>query len=137
MKFRGLDGRDYNTSVNDYKVIGSIGSRAVRSSYHLKARTLIQEKFKGYQIMEEMKIRGANLRGLYLDFYVPNLQLAVEVNGRQHYEFVKHFHKGRQGWIDSLKRDRLKREWCELNDIQLITFKYSEEEIWESQIDDR
>jgi len=137
MKFKGLNGRDYNVDLNEFKVVGSRGSRGKRSSYHKAARKLLQRKFNGYQILEEMKVQGASTRTLYLDFFIPVLDIAVEVHGEQHYKFIKHFHKNRTGYINALKRDRLKKEWCEFNGLDYIVFKFSEQVEWENQIDDR
>jgi len=134
MKFKGLNGRDFTVNVHKYRVIADNDGRQKRSAPHRKARTLLQDKFKSYQILEEMKISNSNARNLYLDFFIPTLSLAIEVNGRQHYEFVAHFHKGRAGWIDALRRDRIKREWCELNDIHLVVFRWDEEDDWGKQI---
>lgn len=138
MRFEGLDGRSYTVHSSHYKVVGNRGGRSELSQYHKKARTLVQEIFKGYQILEEMKVQGAQFRNLYLDFFVPTLSLAIEVHGRQHYEFVPFFHKNRRGYIDSRKRDRLKREWCEHNELRLIELKYSDsEEEWRRQLERR
>ena len=50
--------------------------------------------------------------------------LAVEVHGRQHYEFVPYFHKSKAGFIKSLARDEDKKDWCEVNNIKLIVLSY-------------
>jgi hypothetical protein len=64
--------------------------------------------------------------------------LGIEVHGRQHYEFCKFFHKTMAGFLQSNKRDFIKEDWCELNDIELIVLKYSDSiEDWRNQIDSR
>ena len=49
---------------------------------------------------------------LELDFYIPDLNVAFEIQGRQHYEFVRHFHIDYDGFKRQLERDRIKREIC-------------------------
>jgi len=56
-----------------------------------------------------------NNQKLFLDIFLPQLGLIIEVHGRQHDEFVAHFHGDEAGFRLSRKRDRLKEEWADLN----------------------
>ena len=47
------------------------------------------------------------------------------VDGRQHFEYVQHFHKDDAGYIDSIKKDRIKTEWAEANGVVIIRFNDS------------
>jgi len=64
-------------------------------------------------------------RTLELDFYIPSHKLAVEYHGRQHYEYVKTFHRKGvsdlhyQKWKDNFKVDA-----CDKDGIYLITVPY-------------
>ena len=51
-------------------------------------------------------------RNLELDFYLPDVKVGVEVQGRQHYEFVPHFHGTIEAFYRRLRYDRLKRSLC-------------------------
>jgi len=84
-----------------------------------------------YVIYEEVEMPGTRLA---LDFLIPTLPLAVEVQGRQHYVFIKHFHKTREKFIDQLKRDRIKAEWLDLNNIPLVLLDDGEIDDWREQI---
>ena len=55
-----------------------------------------------------------------LDFFVEDLRLAVEFNGRQHYESVRF--EGRLGTDVSAqeRRDARKRMWCAENGVKLV-----------------
>ena len=68
------------------------------------------------------------LNGLQLDGYNADLKLAIEYNGAQHYEYSpKFFHKGGEHlFTEQQKRDKLKEQLCEANDIFLIVVPYYE-----------
>lgn len=51
----------------------------------------------------------------------------MEVQGRQHTEFVKHFHADKRAFLQQKERDNLKRIWVEENDFYLIRINYDEE----------
>ena len=133
MKVVGLNGRSYNININKFVVQGSKSPN--KSQYHLKARKLLREMYP-YVIMEEVSLPGVSGLALYMDFLVPSLMMGVEVHGRQHYEFVPHFHKNKSSYLQSRRRDAEKKQWCEHNDIVLVELKYSDdEETWRQQIE--
>lgn len=70
-----------------------------------------------------------NYRGtkLFFDFYIKKLDVFVEVQGRQHTHFVKHFHKDKEAFLKQKERDNLKRIWVEENDFHLVRINYDEE----------
>lgn len=124
MRVIGLNGREYTWTCS----LISKESRSTASKEHNRCRPLIKEIYGNYAIIEEVMLPGSSSKKscLYLDFYIPNLQIAVEVHGRQHYEYVPFFHKKYSNFLYSQKRDEDKMKWCELNDITLIELKYSE-----------
>jgi len=137
MKVLGLNGRTYNVNLNDYLVRRD--SVTPRSQYHLKARELLRDMFKGYSIFEEVKLPGSRDPSkksvLFLDFLIPNMDLAIEVHGQQHYKFSRFFHKTKAGYREALRRDVLKSEWCETNDLDLVVLKYSDSvDEWRDQL---
>ena len=83
---------------------------------------VLSEMYPFYRIEEEFHI-GERLR---LDIFVPDLGLAVEYHGRQHYEFVPHFHITENAFEEAKRRDKRKREICEELGIVLIVFTYKE-----------
>lgn len=48
----------------------------------------------------------------------------IEIDGRQHYTFVKHFHKSYSGYLKAQERDRIKNKFALLNNIPLIRIPY-------------
>ena len=62
---------------------------------------------------------------LELDCYNSELNLAVEYNGRQHYEYVPFFHASKEAYHNQRYRDELKKIWCKQAGITLITVPYT------------
>lgn len=65
--------------------------------------------------------------GLRLDVFSPQYMLAGEFHGRQHFEYVEHFHKNRRGFWDAQQRDVRKKELCMEQGIALIEFDYRDD----------
>ena len=138
MKVIGLNGREYNLDLKKY----IDNDRSKRSFYHLRAREIIKNIFRGYTILEEVKLPGtvkpAKKSVLYLDFLIPNVRIGVEVQGQQHFKYTPFFHKSKAGFLRAKARDKAKAEWCEINDIELIALRYdSSEEYWREQLERR
>lgn len=56
---------------------------------------------------------------LELDFYIEEMSVAIEVQGRQHYIYVPHFHGDYKNFSKRLSRDYFKRHICSLKNIKL------------------
>ena len=56
---------------------------------------------------------------LPFDFYLPDYNICIEFDGRQHYEIIDYF-GGLDGFIDTKIRDTIKTYYCEYNNIKLI-----------------
>lgn len=56
-----------------------------------------------------------------LDFYLPEYHIAIECQGRQHFEIVDWF-GGIKGYNLIVKRDKLKRELCEKHGIKILYY---------------
>lgn len=130
MKVKGLDGREYSWNISKHSVAPN--STRSRSELHLEARKLLKVAYPSYSILEELYLPGSN--GLYLDFFVSQLSLAVEVHGRQHFEFVQHFHGNKLAFLNAKKRDNTKKQWLLMNNISLLELRYDEVEKWDEQI---
>jgi hypothetical protein len=61
-----------------------------------------------------------------LDIFIPSRHLAIEYQGKQHYEPVDFF-GGVEGFHKTKERDKNKKSLCEKNGIYLIYFSYDEE----------
>jgi len=137
MKVIGINGKEYIWNLSDYNVFNDDTRK--RSKYHIRARKLLKDIFNSYRILEEVKLPGSSETHkksvLYLDFYIPNINLAIEVHGQQHYEYNSFFHKSKADFLKSKARDEDKIDWCKLNNITLITLKFSEsDDEWRQRI---
>ena len=57
--------------------------------------------------------------------------MVVEVHGEQHFKFNKFHYKDKLSFFRAQARDRDKLEWCEINDITVVTLNYNEtQEQW-------
>lgn len=61
------------------------------------------------------------LNPLRLDFYLPKYNIAIECQGKQHFEAVKSW-GGINEFEDRQTRDKIKRELCEKHNIRLIYY---------------
>jgi hypothetical protein len=130
---------DLAGNVSQWKMSGNTVTKDIRprSKDHVKVRQLLKEVFSTVQVLEEVAIQVAISSCLYLDFYIPLYKIAIEVQGEQHFKFIKHFHRTSYGFILQQKRDQQKAEWCGLNDIQLIYLPYNEDiDAWRNKLSD-
>jgi len=140
LRAKGFDGRDRNWNLSKCVVSGD--DTRPRSNLHILARKVLRKEFPYDRIFEEVPLPGSHKPSrkstLFVDFLIPSSSLAVEVHGRQHFEFVAHFHSDMRGFRKSKARDRDKVNWLEINSIDLITLSYSEtEDEWRNRIINR
>jgi hypothetical protein len=81
----------------------------------------IKELFPDHRVVREA---SPELLGrLRLDIYLPDLKLAIEHQGEQHYRALEVF-GGEQAHSEALKRDQLKRDRCTASGIELVEIRY-------------
>lgn len=92
-----------------------------------KASEILEALFEGKEFIRDgfyswiLSPKGSFLQ---LDWYCPELKLAAEYEGIQHYQYTRHFHRTR-GEFDYLQAcDRTKIRNCEARGITLILIKY-------------
>ena len=64
---------------------------------------------------------------LFFDFYIKDLGVFIECQGRQHIEYVKHFHGNKENFIKQKFRDNMKVDYVQSNDMYLIRIYDTEE----------
>lgn len=68
---------------------------------------------------------GTRSVNLELDCFNPELRLAVEYNGAQHYKYIPYFHRNYDCFKGQQYRDYIKKDLCQKNHITLITVPYT------------
>jgi len=77
-----------------------------------------------------VKYKGSRL---FFDFFVKELEVFVEVQGRQHIKFVKHFHGTAENFRAQKMRDNLKIEYVQEHEKCLVRV-YDTEEVTEELV---
>ena len=125
---KSLDGRESTLKLNDSNVES-------RSSLHQKAILLIRDKYPYIPISEEVPVRINICKTLYLDIFIAKFNTAIEIHGEQHFKFIPYFHTTKYHFYRCQNNDRVKKQWCQLNNIQLIELLYDESiEQWKEKL---
>lgn len=116
MKFKTLNGKErFIKNARKYSVDWDKKSK---SNIQFIVKQFLRPYWYRDVVFEELRIVGTRLS---LDLYNANKKIAVEVQGKQHTQFNKFFHNNnRANWIDQLKRDDLKLQFCLTNGIKLV-----------------
>jgi hypothetical protein len=67
-------------------------------------------------------VTGKNLE---LDLYNSDLNLCVEFNGRQHYEYIPYFHQNKEAFYNQRYRDEMKKNKCKEIGINYLEVPYN------------
>lgn len=122
MKFKTFGSKIINVNLAIYL---SPAQRPLhKSSLHESSYELLKSLYPTHKLCEEVYI--PELDGIFLDFYLPTISLVVEVQGAQHYKFNKFFFKSTIDFNKAIRRDEIKKEWCELNNLILVELLYNE-----------
>lgn len=116
MKFKTLHGSEKRVSkIKNYLIDWDAKSR---SNIQFETKQFLKEYWSNHVVFEEFPVVGTRLS---IDFYNASQKIAIEVQGAQHRKYVPHFHgKNKVNYIDQLRRDKQKADFCRLNKIQLI-----------------
>ncbi len=84
---------------------------------------IIKYLFSKYEVIREASPNW--LKPQRLDIFVPDLNLACEYQGEQHYKSIKHF-GGEEALNKNKQRDEIKKEKCKENNVTIVYFTYRE-----------
>lgn len=107
------------------------------SKLHELARSIIAKCFISSLLYEEVSIPVEKYKKYRLDFFLPELNLAIEVQGEQHEKFNNFFYSSKLEFAKARGRDLLKKQWCDINNITMIYFSYKEtKDQWKNKLQD-
>jgi|688.fasta_scaffold838788_2 hypothetical protein len=121
MKFKNIFGRDVSKNINKYLIDWN---KPCKSKAQFNLKKIVEPFWRYHVVVEEFPVFGSRMRCDLINF---TKKIAIETHGMQHDKFVKHFHKTRSGFKNSIKRDLAKFKWLELNNFKVI-------EIFENEI---
>lgn len=97
-------------------------SNSKKSKYHLKVKEYLDSKKIKY--IEEKTFEGCkDIRKLPFDFYLPDYNACIEVQGEQHYKAKDNF-GGLNGFEKQISHDIIKSYFCRNNNIIFIKIDY-------------
>lgn len=95
---------------------------SICGSSHLELQVFKLLKENGYTFEVEKTFDWLkNINNLYLDFYIPNIKIAIECQGKQHF-ISSDFYGGEKTLNEIKERDLLKRTLCDKNGIKILYF---------------
>lgn len=131
MKFKTLYGKE-KTLKNAKKYLID-WRKKTRSKFQDEVKRFLLKYWKDDVVFEELRLVETRLT---FDFFNANKKIAIEVQGQQHTKFIPFFHGNRNKFLQQLKRDSKKYDFCEMNGIKLIEIydvKELTKEFFESQ----
>ena len=129
MNFKTLYGKEKPVrNPHRYKIKWNGKSR---SKFQKNVKKYLYKHWRYDAVYEEFKVAGTQLS---LDFYNHTKKIAIEVQGAQHLQFVKHFHKTRANFLRQIRRDDKKLDFCEINGIELVQI-YPDDELSEEYVE--
>lgn len=93
-----------------------------------KVYDTLREIFPTNTILQEHYIYYKGAR-LFFDFFIKELGILIEVQGRQHFEYVDHFHGSVESFRAQKCRDNLKREYVQYDSKLCLVYFYDEQDI--------
>lgn len=86
-------------------------------------KSLLDSMFIGFKI--DVHNRKIIPGGLELDFLIEP-DVAIEYDGRMHFEYIPFMHKTYDKFLERQERDKFKDKWCSDNEISLVRFKFTD-----------
>jgi hypothetical protein len=85
---------------------------------------LLRRHLKSFRV--EQHARPVWIEPQHLDVYIPDVSIAVEFMGEQHYRPIDFF-GGRAGFVEVQLRDRRKQQLCSSNGVELVYVRFDED----------
>jgi hypothetical protein len=95
------------------------------SKYELKTIEFLTSNKIGYETQKRFKDCKGDKSCLPFDFYIPSMNMCIEVDGKQHYVSLPYFEKT-ISFEKRQKYDEIKNQYCIKNNITLLRLPYTE-----------
>mgnify|MGYP006291484435 CR=1 FL=1 len=115
--------KEYKNIENEVRVL--FGYPEIGESWFTETMLykLIQFLFPSLEVIHHY--RGAELEGLEIDIWIPELKVGIEYQGIQHYKVVEHW-GGKEGLLKRVENDKKKKGICNVLGYMLIEFHHNE-----------
>lgn len=117
---KDIDEKEAENQIRELKGVAKIGDKWVNETILFNYINIL---FSEYSV--EREASPIWLDRQRLDIFIPELNLAIEYQGEQHFKPVSIF-GGNEGLLRAKERDKLKLQKCKSNKIDLIYFTYKE-----------
>lgn len=87
-----------------------------------KIINIIKEYYGNIKIIRNYHIGNR----LYIDIYLPSINMGIEFDGIQHFKYNPFFHETKLDFLKQQRRDKDKDELCKEKGIDLIRIKYND-----------
>lgn len=115
MKIKKINGKETNINIQKYRIDWD---KKCRSKMQFNVKQFFRKYWSNHCCLEEFRIPGSLMT---IDIVNLTKKLAIEINGNQHSEFNKFFHKNNiTNYRLQMERDVKKEDWCEKNGFTLI-----------------
>jgi hypothetical protein len=95
------------------------------SNFEDDIEELLNEAFPRCTILPQYSVKFGGDQ-LFIDFFIPSMNLAIECQGEQHYKFVPHYHQSEEGFKSYLARDQAKRDWARKQKAILVEIPFNQ-----------
>ena len=110
--------------------------RANASKLHKRVWRLVKSTFPDWKWVQEKYISvDGNTLSIDISSKIP-IKIAIELHGKQHLEYVQHFHGNKWGFKRAVARDVAKKKYLIENDYSFVEF-YTTEKLSDSDIINR
>jgi hypothetical protein len=116
----GIEEKDAENRIRELKGVAKIGERWINETLLFNYINLL---FPEYTVQREATPSWLNRQRF--DIYIPELNLAVEYQGQQHYKAIKLF-GGEEGLKKTKERDKEKIRLSKENNVEIVFFTFKD-----------
>lgn len=117
---KGIDHHDAENEIRDALGIPRIGEGWVSE---VELLNMVKDIFPNVEVFHQASPEWLGRQRL--DVFIPELSVAIEYQGLQHYEPVTFF-EGERGYRQTQERDKIKAKLCAAHGVTLVFFRYDE-----------